>query len=298
MEASSIWPPECHWIWLCWPSRLMVFLALGTSWPPACLSSFQAPDYIESRLTSTCSMTQAQKPKGSWASRRALQGWDLFQRLRGFKTFPQCSTSCVSAHNSEISFKQGRLLCCSCWLPQTWTLFLPRTKYFHSVDHEYYMVQRCFIHRYVGLNIQWNHCKDLILPLLPAFSEMFALPASITRGSDAEMVSFEAIQLSTQGSERQRKDVPLLNIYLWNFICLNFLTLPVTYVFAMWSLRLWKYHSDSSNWCNSVASNLTALPWQTKTYSKRSSADTTRTRQTLLWNGGKWLQTKSKRYWE
>ena len=49
--------------------------------------------------------------------------------------------------------------------------------------------------------------EELIKPLMPVFSEMFALPGTISAGSDAERVSFEAIQLSTQGAERQRKDV-------------------------------------------------------------------------------------------
>ena len=49
--------------------------------------------------------------------------------------------------------------------------------------------------------------QDVILPLLPAFSDMFNLPASITISSDAETVSFDNIQLSVQGAERQKKDV-------------------------------------------------------------------------------------------
>ncbi|CAK9075622.1 unnamed protein product, partial [Durusdinium trenchii] len=49
--------------------------------------------------------------------------------------------------------------------------------------------------------------KDLILPLLPAFSEMFNLPVNVSVTTDAEMVSFDSIQLSAQGSERQKKDI-------------------------------------------------------------------------------------------
>ncbi len=46
-----------------------------------------------------------------------------------------------------------------------------------------------------------------MLCLLPAIGEYFNLPASITACSDKEEVNFEGIQLSTQGAERQRKDV-------------------------------------------------------------------------------------------
>ncbi|CAK9059522.1 unnamed protein product, partial [Durusdinium trenchii] len=49
--------------------------------------------------------------------------------------------------------------------------------------------------------------KDLALPLLPAIKDLFNIPRSIGGKSDAETVSFEAIQLSTQGAERQKKDV-------------------------------------------------------------------------------------------
>lgn len=45
-----------------------------------------------------------------------------------------------------------------------------------------------------------------MLCLLPAIGEYFSLPSSITACSDKE-VNFEGIQLSTQGAERQRKDV-------------------------------------------------------------------------------------------
>lgn len=58
---------------------------------------------------------------------------------------------------------------------------------------------------------------------------MYALPGALSLGVDAETISFEAIQLSTQGSERQRKDVPCaqpvynilsssLLFYLWCFL--------------------------------------------------------------------------------
>ena len=49
--------------------------------------------------------------------------------------------------------------------------------------------------------------QDLILPLLPAFTEMFNLPANVTMTNDVEVISFDSIQLSAQGSERQKKDV-------------------------------------------------------------------------------------------
>ena len=49
--------------------------------------------------------------------------------------------------------------------------------------------------------------QDLALPLLPAIKDLFNIPRSIGGKSDAETVSFEAIQLSTQGAERQKKDV-------------------------------------------------------------------------------------------
>ncbi|CAK9111498.1 Uncharacterized protein SCF082_LOCUS51755 [Durusdinium trenchii] len=49
--------------------------------------------------------------------------------------------------------------------------------------------------------------KDLIQCLLPAISDFWSLPSTITACGDKETVSFESIQLSTQGAERQRKDV-------------------------------------------------------------------------------------------
>lgn len=49
--------------------------------------------------------------------------------------------------------------------------------------------------------------QDLITPLLPAIQMMWALPAVVTYEKDQETVSFTNIQLSTQGAERQRKDV-------------------------------------------------------------------------------------------
>lgn len=49
--------------------------------------------------------------------------------------------------------------------------------------------------------------QDLITPLLPAIQMMWSLPAVVTYEKDPETVSFTNIQLSTQGAERQRKDV-------------------------------------------------------------------------------------------
>ena len=45
---------------------------------------------------------------------------------------------------------------------------------------------------------------------MSAIGDMFNLPCSITSKQDPEVVSMEAIQLSTQGAERQRKDVSQL----------------------------------------------------------------------------------------
>lgn len=58
--------------------------------------------------------------------------------------------------------------------------------------------------------------QDLILPLLPAIQDFFNLPTTITACQCMETVNFEGIQLSTQGAERQRKDVPWL--LLWKFV--------------------------------------------------------------------------------
>lgn len=52
-----------------------------------------------------------------------------------------------------------------------------------------------------------NYFQDLVLPMLPAISDMFCLPSAITGSKDFEKVSFENLQLSTQGAERQRKDL-------------------------------------------------------------------------------------------
>ena len=43
--------------------------------------------------------------------------------------------------------------------------------------------------------------------MLPAIQGLFAIPSSITLCADEETASFENIPLSTQGAERQRKDV-------------------------------------------------------------------------------------------
>ena len=43
--------------------------------------------------------------------------------------------------------------------------------------------------------------------MLPAISDLLCIPVSISASSDPETTSFEAIQLSAQGAERQRKDV-------------------------------------------------------------------------------------------
>ena len=48
--------------------------------------------------------------------------------------------------------------------------------------------------------------EDLILPLLPAVQGLFEIPCSVAASSDSETISFESIQLSTQGAERQVKD--------------------------------------------------------------------------------------------
>ena len=49
--------------------------------------------------------------------------------------------------------------------------------------------------------------KELLQPFLPAIEHMFSLPCVITCTRDMEKVSFENLQLSTQGAERQRKDI-------------------------------------------------------------------------------------------
>ena len=43
--------------------------------------------------------------------------------------------------------------------------------------------------------------------MIPAVQDMFNLPVAITGSTDMERVSFENLQLSTQGAERQRKDL-------------------------------------------------------------------------------------------
>lgn len=58
------------------------------------------------------------------------------------------------------------------------------------------------------LNVQ-----DLILPVLPAICELFSLPSSISAFQNAEAISFDAMQLSTQGAERQRKDVSCQDLF-------------------------------------------------------------------------------------
>ena len=49
--------------------------------------------------------------------------------------------------------------------------------------------------------------KDLVLPLLQAIEELWAIPCNISQGLDRETKSFECMQLSAQGAERQRKNV-------------------------------------------------------------------------------------------
>ncbi|CAK9039774.1 unnamed protein product [Durusdinium trenchii] len=48
--------------------------------------------------------------------------------------------------------------------------------------------------------------QDLILPLLPAIRDIWNLPSCISHGQAHEEISFEAMQLSCQGAERQRKN--------------------------------------------------------------------------------------------
>lgn len=50
-------------------------------------------------------------------------------------------------------------------------------------------------------------CEDLVAPLLPAVADIFNLPCTISATADFERISFENMQLSTQGSERQKKDI-------------------------------------------------------------------------------------------
>ena len=50
-------------------------------------------------------------------------------------------------------------------------------------------------------------CEEAVLPLLPAIENLFSLPSCITCCKDMEKISFENLQLSTQGAERQRKDI-------------------------------------------------------------------------------------------
>ncbi|CAK9016804.1 Uncharacterized protein SCF082_LOCUS13348 [Durusdinium trenchii] len=54
---------------------------------------------------------------------------------------------------------------------------------------------------------QKTEWADLIKPLLPAITDLFCIPSTISPPQDTELTSFDAIQLSTQGAERQRKDV-------------------------------------------------------------------------------------------
>ena len=57
-------------------------------------------------------------------------------------------------------------------------------------------------------NVLCFELQDLLLPLLPAIIDVWNLPACVTSGQPQEEVSFEAIQLSCQGAERQRKNAP------------------------------------------------------------------------------------------
>jgi len=59
--------------------------------------------------------------------------------------------------------------------------------------------------------------QDLISPLLPAIKDMWNLPCCISIGQAREESSFEAMQLSTQGSERQRKNASCLQ-NTWLFV--------------------------------------------------------------------------------
>lgn len=52
--------------------------------------------------------------------------------------------------------------------------------------------------------------KDLLEPLLPAIARLWMVPVVVAWDRDAEVVSMQNIQLSTQGAERQRKDAPNL----------------------------------------------------------------------------------------
>lgn len=58
------------------------------------------------------------------------------------------------------------------------------------------------------------------MPLLPAFSEMFHIPSTISACNDAETVSFDNMQLSAMGAERQKKDVTCQNLVIIYRYCL------------------------------------------------------------------------------
>lgn len=58
--------------------------------------------------------------------------------------------------------------------------------------------------------------QELILPLLAAIGGMCNLPCTISKTGDTETHSFENIQLSCQGAERQRKDVTGLLLFVFS----------------------------------------------------------------------------------
>lgn len=108
---------------------------------------------------------------------------------------------------------QGLARCFSPWSPQTLILLLAR---------------RCWEKTSDGLGLGGKHWnwklfwkktsafQDLILPLIPAIKGLFEIPCYLSVHNDMDIISFEAIQLSTQGSERQRKDV-VCYTYSWTF---------------------------------------------------------------------------------
>ena len=137
--------------------------------------------------------------------------------------------------------------------------------------------------------------KEMIIPIWPAIRDQFALPCAISVQQNVEELSFQNIQLSTQGSERQRKNAACL-VSMTGSICLFILPIKFTVNISLQTYktnslkeidsRYYKLHSALRSWSLSVACKRETRTKRTKNSYRRLYPATTPTRLTVLWNIG------------
>ncbi len=108
--------------------------------------------------------------------------WTVRFLVGTYQLNPRTSALLLLLIASDIDPIQGKEYCWNC------------DKYFFKIKTHTVLIKNS------------STLEDLILPLLPAFQGLFEIPCSVAATSDSETISFESIQLSTQGAERQAKD--------------------------------------------------------------------------------------------